>query len=563
MIDPRGRFLRGFPPAPKREWFGAHEKGHRRVRPPTDDSWRESRMLRLEFVMSIIAVVVAATVAACGPASQVEESASPVQQVHQSEDVRDRIVGALQQPGMITRVEYDSQVVAHGLVTFEPKNVAWIDVEHDIVRLETGNPPTILLITADGEATFRPQDNSLSESPRRDPGTPSYPPAWSDKESINALGPLGVALNYGEWGPPRLDEEDDRRQEVWKVQSLPQNDSLGKTSMEVRIDAATHLPITAAIIPERTPTDTQVSLIARYRVEFVRPDRIAKDLFDLDAVRDLPFTFGGQLDSARTSEFPVYWLGRTASVGDPFPALTMSGFQLQPGDLDRATLDYKSATSAPGQLAGNVSMVQWPRAQFDSILFYGGPQIWWSGMNRVAAVIDGAPAEYAILDTTINPPEPVYPSRVPVPPPIPPGPPGPPPVPTPTPTEDGAEPVPSGPSRTIGECVTVVTVATPAVPLEQGRAPVTPPVPTPTPTPPGAGADPSCTKPSPTPYPIVATVTIDSRPRRIVLAMVWLPSTVISIEATPMWHGDEGRDANVFNSSEGVEAVIRALREIK
>lgn len=82
--------------------------------------------------------------AACGPASYVEESDSTAPPASQPDDVRERTLAALQQPGMITRVEYDIQVVVHGLVTVE-RNVAWLDFASDTVRLETGNPPTILL----------------------------------------------------------------------------------------------------------------------------------------------------------------------------------------------------------------------------------------------------------------------------------------------------------------------------------------------------------------------------------------------------------------------------------
>jgi hypothetical protein len=350
--------------------------------------------------LALVVLVAAVLLAACGRATSDTATPTPVPEP----DVRERLVAALQRPGMVTQVRIISRQPG------EPKEredvtVAWLDLPQRRTRMEElrGRTLSSITILAGGsQAHYNREGNSLYERPFSLPPdlVQKLPPSLNNP-ALFGLGLLAMSLWSGQWRPAGTDEWEGHPATLWETDH-PGPEGPMHTYATTYLDAQSHLPLAQELrFAQRQGEPPEESLLVTYQVEFVPPEWLPERPFDLQALRGLKANFGGKLEEAKEMGFPVLWLGRKLGLGEGYPVLPLQNLHLRNPDHPEGAFVgfyYRPPYDEPGPPI-EIKALMWPRPRWEAVIQQqAGDRAWWRdpSVKREPIIIGGISGEYAI-----------------------------------------------------------------------------------------------------------------------------------------------------------------------
>ena len=373
----------------------------------------------MRYVVLMAALVIPLLlVAACAQATPTPTVPPPRVASAAELDIRERIVEAIQRPGLVTKVRFSisspEEEAQRGSQT--ETVTAWIDLPGQRTHIEgrlNGRPTIVSIVSGGTETTYNWDITKVDEYPASFPPPPEVAktlPSSLNNPALRGLGPLAGPLVLGDWHPAGAGEWKQAVATIWKTDYPGGLEGSKRTSATIYLNAETLVPMGLEMVFAQEGNSVEIGLLVTYRFEFVAPEAMPDEVFDVQVLRELPQTYGGRLDEAKSLDFTLVWLGKKLGLGEDYLKLELTNVRLRQRNLEGrfAAFSYRTPRGGSDDSQGRVDILVWQRALWESqIQQNASPDAWWRDpeLRREEIAVDGVSAEFAIgrLDPLVPP----------------------------------------------------------------------------------------------------------------------------------------------------------------
>ena len=356
-----------------------------------------------------IALLALPLMVGCAQATPTPTAAPPRVTPAAERDIREQIVEAIQRPGFVTKVRISitppGEEARVGSQT--ETTTAWIDLPGRRAHVESrtnGREAHVSIVHSEMEVTYNREINTLEEHPfsmRLPQEVAQTLPSSLNNPVLLGLGPLFWVLVRSHWRPLGGGYWEEAPAAIWEVDFPGGTEGATHTYATIYLDANTQLPLGEQLAFAQEGSTAEFTYLVTYRFEFVAPEAVPEEVFDVQELRELQQNYGGKLDESRSLDFTLVWLGKEFDLGEDYPKLQLTDVRLRQRDLEGrfASFSYRVPRNGSVDSQGQVDVVVWQRDLWESLIQKNAPpDAWWRDpeLRREEIAFDGVTVEFAI-----------------------------------------------------------------------------------------------------------------------------------------------------------------------
>ena len=301
-------------------------------------------------------------------------------------DIREQIVEAIQRPGFVTKVRISITPPEEEAHFGSQTETAWIDLPGRRIRVEIRSDTqltSVSIVSGGTDTTYNRDINTVDEyshSFTLPPEVAETLPPSLNNPALLGLGHLAMPLILGDWHPAGTGEWKQASASVWKADSPGGPEGSERTFATIYLNAETLVPMGLEMTFAQEGSTAEFTYLITYRFEFLAPDAVPEGVFDVQGLRELQHNYGGKLDEARSLDFTVLWLGKEFDLGEDYPKLELTNVSLGRGDPvgGFAAFYYRIPSDSSDDSQGRVDVRVWQRDLWESqIQKNAPPDVWW------------------------------------------------------------------------------------------------------------------------------------------------------------------------------------------